>query len=422
MTQSEFLQRCISRGFYHQCTQKDVLDRHLASDTPVKAYIGFDCTASSLHVGSLIQIMLLRHLQQCGHQPIILLGGGTTKVGDPSGKDKSRQLLDDAAIARNKAGIKSVFEAFLCFGDDETDATIVDNADWLNHLNYVDFLRDIGRHFSVNRMLSMESVKQRLDRQQPLSFLEFNYMILQAYDFVELHQRYGCTLQIGGSDQWGNIVNGTELYRHLHPTASGDIRESALFGLTTPLLTTASGAKMGKTADGAVWLDEALFSAYDYWQFWRNCDDADVGRFLKLFTDLPLEEIARLEALEGSHINDAKKVLASEATTLLHGRQAAEKAATAAQAAFEGGNQMDAMPVTTLSVAEHGKDIAAFKLFQVSGLVASGAEARRLIKGGGAKIDGLKVGEEHQMVSLVAGEQHTLSAGKKKHLRIEVTQ
>src|SRR4051794_9470115 len=308
---SSLLRTLDERGYIHQVTDAAALDA-LASTGVVAAYIGFDATAPSLHVGSLIQIMMLRRLQQAGHKPIVLMGGGTTKVGDPSGKDESRRLLSEADIAANIASIKTVFSRFLEFGNKPTDAVMVDNADWLDSLSYIDFLRDIGVHFTINRMLAFDSVKQRLEREQPLTFIEFNYMLMQAYDFLELERRAGCTLQMGGSDQWGNIVNGVELIRR--------VDQKPAFGLTTPLLATASGAKMGKTAAGAVWLNADALSPYDYWQFWRNVEDADVGRFLRLFTDLPLDEIARLEALPGAEINEAKKTLADETTTMLHGR------------------------------------------------------------------------------------------------------
>jgi tyrosyl-tRNA synthetase len=326
--QSDFIRTVIERGYLHQCTDTDVLDT-MATEKTMTAYIGFDCTASSLHAGSLVPIMLLRLLQQTGHKPIVLMGGGTSMVGDPSGKDESRQLLTEEIINANMAGIKQVFSKFLKFGDGPTDAVMVNNADWLNGLEYIEFLRDYGRHFSINRMLTFDSVKTRLEREHHLTFLEFNYMILQAYDFLELSRRHNCELQMGGSDQWGNIVNGVELGRR--------IDSQALFGLTTPLLTTASGAKMGKTAEGAVWLNDDKLPAYDYWQYWRNTEDADVGRFLKLFTDLPLDEIARLEQLKDSEINEAKKILANEATKLCHSMEASKAAAETAAKTFEQG-------------------------------------------------------------------------------------
>ena len=325
---SPFLAAAEARGFVHQCTDREALDARLLEGSAV-AYIGFDCTADSLHVGSLVQIMLLRLWQRTGNKPIVLMGGGTTKIGDPSGKDETRKLLTEIEIERNKAGIRRIFDRFLSFGDGATGAIMPDNADWLDRLHYIPFLREYGRHFSVNRMLSFDSVRLRLEREQPLSFLEFNYMVLQSYDFLELARRHHCIMQMGGSDQWGNIVSGAELGRR--------IENRALFGLTTPLIATSSGAKMGKTAQGAVWLTDDRLSAYDYWQFWRNTEDADVGRFLRLFTDLPLEEIARLERLEGSEINDAKQVLATEATALCHGRPAAEAAQETARRAFAEG-------------------------------------------------------------------------------------
>src|SRR5512132_398538 len=341
-TKSEFLNELKSRGFVHQSTDEPGLDKLLRSER-VTGYIGFDCTAPSLHVGNLLGIMMLRKLQQAGHRSIVLIGGGTTKVGDPSGKDESRKLLTDAEIAANIGGIESVFGKFVSFGTSGSDALMVNNADWLGELNYIDFLRDYGRNFSVNRMLSYDSVKLRLEREQPLSFIEFNYMVLQAYDFVELYRRLGCRLQMGGSDQWGNIVNGIELGRRTDGVE--------LFGLTTALLTTASGAKMGKTASGAVWLNADMLSPYDYWQFWRNTEDGDVGRFLKLFTTLPLPEIDRLAALGGSEINEAKKVLATEATALLHGREAADRAAETARQAFEQGVTAEGLPTVALDLA-----------------------------------------------------------------------
>lgn len=416
-----FVTLCHERGYFNQCTDEANLTKLLGDTSkPVAAYIGFDCTAPSLHVGSLIQIMVLRWLQQCGHKPIVLMGGGTTRVGDPSGKDKSRQLLDDAGIAANMAGIKQVFEKFLTFGDGPTDAVMVNNADWLDHINYIDFLRDVGRHFSINHMLTMESVKQRLERESHLSFLEFNYMILQAYDFTELAKRHGCRLQIGGSDQWGNIVSGTELNRRLGAAEGKPAPE--LFGLTTPLLTTASGAKMGKTADGAVWLNGELFSAYDYWQFWRNVEDSDVVRFLKLFTELSLDEIAKLGALEGAGINEAKKVLATEATALLHGREAAEQAAETARITFEQGMTAASLPEVALPAAELSAAIPAWKWFVISGLTTSGGEARRLIKGGGARINDEQIQDENkEFVFAEAAKDGAvkLSSGKKKHILVK---
>jgi len=409
---SDFLRTVSERGFLHQCTDLEALDAKLAQGTKV-AYIGFDCTADSLHVGSLLPIMMLRHLQKTGHKPVVLMGGGTTRVGDPSGKDEARKILTDDDIARNMAGIKTVFAKFLTFGDGPTDAVMVNNADWLDKLNYIEFLRDYGRHFSVNRMLSFDSVKLRLDREQPLSFLEFNYMILQAYDFMELARRRDCLLQMGGSDQWGNIVNGVELGRRV------DGKE--LFGLTTPLMTTSSGAKMGKTANGAVWLNADRLSAWDYWQFWRNTEDADVGRFLKLFTELPLDEINRLAALEGAGINEAKKVLANEATRLAHGEAAAAEAAETARRTFEEGAAADTLPTVGIPAAELEAGIPAFALFARTNLAASNGEARRLIKGGGAKVNDKAVANEAQVIGnadLIDG-QIKLTAGKKRHLLVK---
>jgi tyrosyl-tRNA synthetase len=406
---SEFLNTVTERGFVHQCTDTSALDTALKAGV-VTAYIGFDCTAPSLHVGSLVPIMLLRHLQKAGHKPIVLMGGGTTKVGDPSGKDESRKILSEADIAANMAGIKSIFENFLTFGDGATDAVMLDNAEWLEALNYIDFLRDYGRHFSVNRMLGFESVKLRLEREQTLSFLEFNYMILQAYDFLELARRHGCTLQMGGSDQWGNIVNGVELGRRAD--------DLALYGLTSPLIMTASGEKMGKTAEGAVWLNQDRMSAYNYWQFWRNTQDADTGRFLRLFTELPLDEIAKLETLEGAALNQAKKLLADEATALAHGPAAAAAAAETARKTFEEGALGEELPTIDVPKAELAAGIAAFELLRRAGLATSNSEARRLIKGGGARVNDEKVADEKDLVTLT---QTTgdgvikLSAGRKRH-------
>ena len=409
---SEFIQNVIERGYMHQCTDLDALDE-LAHDKIVSAYIGFDCTAPSLHAGSLVQIMMLRLMQHTGHKPIILMGGGTTKVGDPSGKDESRQLLDDEAIAANMAGIKEVFSKFLTFGDGPTDAIMVNNDDWLNGIQYIDFLRDYGRHFSVNRMLGFESVKIRLEREHNLSFLEFNYMILQAYDFLELSRRHDCLLQMGGSDQWGNIVNGVELGRRL------DQRE--LFGLTTPLLTTSSGAKMGKTAAGAVWLNADMLSPYDYWQYWRNTEDADVGKFLRLFTDLSLDDISKLETRQGAELNEVKKRLATEVTALCHGSEAAEEAAETARRTFEEGGLGDALPSTDVAKADLDAGIAVFELFKTAGLAVSNGEARRLIKGGGGKLNDEKISDETQAITM--GDVNAdgvikLSAGKKRHALI----
>ncbi|MBM3518148.1 MAG: tyrosine--tRNA ligase [Alphaproteobacteria bacterium] len=406
---SGFLSAFCERGYVHQCTDLAALDAALC-DGPVTAYIGFDCTAPSLHVGSLLQIMALRLLQRTGHKPIVLMGGGTTKVGDPSGKEHARPLLDDAAIAANMAGIRKVIDQFLRFGEGPTDAVMVDNAEWLDRLAYIPFLREVGRHFSVNRMLSMESVKLRLEREQPLSFLEFNYMVLQAYDFLELERRYGCTVQLGGSDQWGNIVNGVELARR--------VDDRALFGLTTPLITTAAGDKMGKSAHGAVWLSADALAPYDYWQFWRNVDDADVGRFLRLFTELPLAEIAALEALSGAALNEAKKRLATEATALCHGAAAAAAAEATARHTFEEGAAGAELPTIAIPRAELSAGVAAFELLHRTGLTASRGESRRLIKGGGLRINGAVVASELHRVTLADLGQDgfvKISAGRKRH-------
>ncbi len=409
---SSFLAAAEERGFIHQLTDRDALDARLG-EGPITAYIGFDCTADSLHVGSLLQIMLLRLWQKCGNKPIVLMGGGTTKVGDPSGKDEARKLLSDAEIASNMAGIRRVFDRFLTFGDGPSDAVMTDNSLWLDGLSYIPFLRDFGRHFSVNRMLGFDSVKLRLEREQPLSFLEFNYMVLQAYDFLELARRHDCILQMGGSDQWGNIVSGVELGRR--------VDERALYGLTSPLITTASGAKMGKTAQGAVWLNAERLSAYDYWQFWRNTEDADVGRFLKLFTELPMAEIARLEKLEGSAINDAKIVLANAATSLAHGEDAAEAASETARRVFEQGGIGEELPVTETSQARLAAGHPAINYFHAAGLAASLSEARRLIRGGGAKVNDKPVTDEKQLLSLADINDEgviKLSAGRKRHALI----
>src|SRR5712672_3702843 len=380
---SDFLNVLAERGFIHQVSEPDALDQ-LAKSQAITAYIGFDCTAASLHIGSLLPIMMLHWMQQTGHRPIALMGGGTTRVGDPSGKDESRKILTDDDINRHLVGIRAVFSKFLKFGSGPTDAIMANNADWLNSLNYVDFLRDVGRHFSVNRMLSFDSVKLRLDRQQELSFLEFNYMILQAYDFVELHKRHGCVLQMGGSDQWGNILNGIELGRRMIG--------AQLFALTAPLITTSSGAKMGKPAAGAVWLNADLVSPYDYWQYWRNTEDGDVARFLKLFTVLPLDEIARLAALKDQEINEAKKVLATEATALLHGRAAAEQAAETARRTFEEGELAATLPSVEIPRARLEAGLGVLAAFVEAGLVSSNGEARRHGKGGGLRV---KIGRAH---------------------------
>ncbi len=410
---SEFIRNVIERGYMHQCTDLDALDK-LAAGKIVSAYIGFDCTAPSLHAGSLVQIMMLRLLQRSGHKPIVLMGGGTTKVGDPSGKDESRQLLDDAAIAANMVGIKEIFAKFLTFGDGPTDAIMVNNDDWLKDIQYIPFLRDYGRYFSVNRMLGFESVKIRLEREHNLSFLEFNYMILQAYDFLELSRRHDCLLQMGGSDQWGNIVNGVDLGRRL------DQRD--MFGLTTPLLTTSSGAKMGKTAAGAVWLNADMLSPYDYWQYWRNTEDADVGKFLRLFTDLGLDEIAELESRRGVELNEVKKRLAGEVTALCHGPEAAAQAAETARRTFEEGGLGDGLPSTDITRADLEAGIPAYELFKRAGLADSNGAARKLIKGGGGRLNDEKISDETQAVTtadLNAGGVIKLSAGKKRHALIK---
>ena len=408
MPASDFLQAATDRGFIHQCTDLAALDAAMGAG-PVSAYIGFDCTADSLHIGSLVQIMILRLLQKHGHKPVVLMGGGTTRIGDPSGRDESRQMLTDAQIGANMAGIKRCFGPFLRFGDGPSDAIMVNNADWLDKLGYIDLLRDVGTHFTINRMLGFDSVKLRLDREQPLTFLEFNYMILQSYDFRELNRRMGVALQIGGSDQWGNIVSGMELTRRTDA--------KPVFGLTTPLITTASGAKMGKTAQGAMWLTDDRLSAYDYWQFWRNTEDADVGRFLRLFTDLPLDEIARLDALGGAEINEAKKVLANAATALAHGAEKSAAAAETARLAFEEGAAAESLPSIDVPLAELTEGVPAFRLFTVAGLVASNGEARRLIRGGGARVNDVAVTGEGQVISLVDMRDGAikLSAGRKQH-------
>jgi tyrosyl-tRNA synthetase len=410
---SSFLQTLSARGYIHQITDEKALD-DAAAKGRITAYIGFDATADSLHVGSLVQIMMLRHLQKTGHKPIVLMGGGTTKVGDPSGKDESRQLLSDAQIDANIASIKTIFANYLTFGDGPTDAIIVNNDDWLSGLKYIAFLREVGRHFTINRMLGFDSVKLRLEREQPLTFLEFNYMIMQGYDFVELNRRHGCTLQMGGSDQWGNIVNGTELGRKM--------LEKSLYGLTTPLITTASGAKMGKTAAGAVWLKAERLSPYDYWQFWRNTEDGDVGRFLRLFTDLPLDEIARLEKMTGQEVNEAKKILAFEATRLCHGEAAAQEAAETARRTFEEGGAADTLPTFTLSEAEWNDGVPLVDVLVRAGLAASKGEARRLIEGGGAKVNDAGVADPAAVLKGDAANQNgaiKLSAGKKRHALVK---
>jgi tyrosyl-tRNA synthetase len=409
---SEFLNVLATRGFIHQVSEPDALDQ-LAASKSITAYIGFDCTAASLHIGSLLPIMMLHWMQQTGHRPIALMGGGTTRVGDPSGKDESRRILTDDMINENLKGIRQIFSKFLKFEGAGGNAIMANNADWLNTLNYIDFLRDVGRHFSVNRMLSFDSVKMRLDRQQELSFLEFNYMILQAYDFVELNKRTGCVLQMGGSDQWGNIVNGIDLGRRMS--------NAQLFALTAPLITTSSGAKMGKTAAGAVWLNADMCSPYDYWQYWRNTEDGDVARFLKLFTVLPLNEIARLSALQGSEINEAKKVLANEATAMVHGRAAADEAAETARRTFEEGALAETLPTIEVPNAEMAS-LGVLAAFVKAGLVTSNGDARRQIKGGGLKVNDVTVTDEKMVLSPASLTKEgvvKLSLGKKKHILLK---
>jgi tyrosyl-tRNA synthetase len=411
---SEFLRVLAERGFIKQVSEPEALDA-LGASSPLTAYIGFDCTAPSLHVGSLLPLMMLYWLQQTGHRPIALLGGGTTRVGDPSGKDETRQVLSESDIARNLRGIGAVFTKFLKFGSGPQDAVIANNADWLNSLNYIDFLRDVGRHFSVNRMLAFDSVKLRLERQHELSFLEFNYMILQAYDFVELYKRYGCMLQMGGSDQWGNIVNGIELGRRLC--------NAQLFALTSPLITTSSGAKMGKTAAGAVWLNAEQVSPYEYWQYWRNTDDADVPSFLKLFTVLPIQEIGRLAALKSEEINEAKKVLATEATALVHGRALAEEAAETSRRTFEEGTLTRNLPTVEVPRSELESGISVLAAFSAkAGLVVSNMEARRQIRGGGLKVNDVTVVDEKMVLTereLTSEGVIKLSLGRKRHVLLQ---
>jgi tyrosyl-tRNA synthetase len=416
---SALLRQLVARGYLHQATDLEALDR-LAAEGPITAYIGFDCTADSLHVGNLVGIMLLRRLQQTGHRPIALIGGGTSKIGDPSGKDESRKLLSEAQLAANIVGIRRSLAAFLDFGDEGGggggdgggQAMLVNNAEWLDQLGYVAFLREYGGHFTINRMLTFDSVRLRLEREQPLTFLEFNYMIMQAYDFLELARRHDCRLQMGGSDQWGNIVNGVELGRR--------VEGRSLFGLTTPLITTAGGAKMGKTADGAVWLNDDRLPAFDYWQYWRNTADADVGRFLRLFTDLPLPEIEHLEQLEGAELNEAKKILADQAASLCRGESAAKAARQAAESIFETGAAGGDLPTVEVPEAELAAGIAILELLRRAGLAASNGEARRLIRGGGARLNEARISDESLQVGadqLIEG-QLTLAAGKKRHVRI----
>ena len=410
---SEFLKTLTSRGYMHQATNLDGLDR-LAEQQPISAYIGFDCTADSLHVGSLIQIMMLRLLQRTGHKPIVLMGGGTTKVGDPSGKDEARPLLSDQDIEQNKQGIKKIFEKYLTFGDGPTDALMVDNSEWLDQLAYIRFLRDFGSHFSINRMMGMESVKLRLEREQNLSFLEFNYAILQAYDFLELRRRYGCSLQMGGSDQWGNIVSGVDLTRR--------VDQQEIFGLTSPLITTASGAKMGKTAAGAIWLNEDRLPIFNFWQFWRNTEDQDVGRFLRLFTELRESEITKLEALEGSEINQAKIILANEITSLCHGADAARQAEQTARQSFSQGVIAEGLPSLDIDMANMAS-LSVIDAFVQSGLAASKGEVRRLIRGGGARLNNQPITDEDRLFfvdDFDADGRAQIAAGKKRRAILQL--
>ena len=411
---SSFLRVMSERNFIHQVTDWKSLDA-LLSEKNMVAYIGFDCTADSLHVGSLVQIMMLRYFQKCGHRPIVLMGGGTTKVGDPSGKDDARQLLDDNEIEKNKQGIKTIFEKYLNFGDGPSDAIMCDNDEWLSGLEYVQFLRDYGRHFSVNRMLSFDSVKLRLDREQPLSFLEFNYMILQAYDFLELSRRFDCSLQMGGSDQWGNIVNGVELARR--------IDQKSVFGLTTPLVTTASGAKMGKSAQGAIWLNSDRLSPYDFWQYWRNTEDEDVDRFLKLFTELPLDEIARLSALKGNELNEAKKILAHEVTQLCHGRDAANSVAESARKTFEEGSIGQDLPFIIINKNDLEDGVWVIEAMRKLALIQSNGEGRRLIANGGVRVNDTVISDPEKQLNVsditISG-MIKLSAGKKRHALVKL--
>lgn len=411
---SSFLRVMSERNFIHQVTDWKSLDA-LLSEKNMVAYIGFDCTADSLHVGSLVQIMMLRYFQKCGHRPIVLMGGGTTKVGDPSGKDDARQLLNENEIEKNKQGIKTVFEKYLNFGDGPSDAIMCDNDEWLSGLEYVQFLRDYGRHFSVNRMLSFDSVKLRLDREQPLSFLEFNYMILQAYDFLELSRRFDCSLQMGGSDQWGNIVNGVELARR--------IDQKSVFGLTTPLVTTASGAKMGKSAQGAIWLNSDRLSPYDFWQYWRNTEDEDVDRFLKLFTELPLDEIARLSALKGNELNEAKKILANEVTQLCHGRDAANSVAESARKTFEEGSIGQDLPFIIINKNDLEDGVWVIEAMRKLALIQSNGEGRRLIANGGVRVNDTVISDPEKQLNVsditISG-MIKLSAGKKRHALVKL--
>ncbi|MEE1654997.1 tyrosine--tRNA ligase [Microvirga sp. CF3062] len=410
---SEFLKTLNERGFIHQCTDLAALDERLSAG-PVAAYIGFDATANSLHVGSLVQIMTLRWLQKCGHKPVVLIGGGTSQIGDPSFRDASRPLLDGEQIARNAAGLKQVFSRYLTFGDGPTDAVMVDNADWLDPLRYLPFLRDFGTHFTINRMLSFDSVRQRLEREQPLTLLEFNYMVLQAFDFLELSRHQACVLQMGGSDQWGNIVNGIELARR--------IDQRQLFGLTTPLITTSAGSKMGKTASGAMWLNAERLSPYEFWQFWRNTEDDDVARFLRLFTELPLDEVMRLGQLKGAEINEAKQILAMEATKLAHGEDAARDAAETARRTFEEGEHAAGLPSVGLSRSELDSGVTVAQLLVRAGLSASKGEARRLVLNNGARLNGALVqdAETHVTAADLSEGALKLTVGKKRHVLVHV--
>jgi tyrosyl-tRNA synthetase len=410
---SEFLRTFVERGAYYDCSAPEDLDALFLKER-VTAYIGFDCTASSMHIGNLVQLMTLRRMQQAGHRPILLMGGGTTKLGDPSGKDEVRKLLTPEQIDANKQSMVAGISHLLKFGDGPSDAIMIDNAEWLDKLEYIPFLREIGRHFSVNRMLTMESVKIRLEREQALSFLEFNYMVCQAYDFVELYKRYGCRLQSCGSDQWGNVVSGIDLGRR--------VASAQLFGLSTPLITTSSGAKMGKSVSGAVWLNADMRSPYDYWQFWRNTEDGDVGRFLRLFTDMPLDEIARLEKLEGNERNEAKKILATEATAIVHGRAAANEAAETARRTFEEGAFAEGLPTFEIPRDKLAEGILVANLAQMAGLSSSSGEARRLIQGGGLRVNDAAVSDVKASVSLsnLTGEGVIkLSVGRKKHILVK---
>lgn len=422
MSKKDFLKIVKERGFVHQCTDEEGLHTLLDEQSGVPAYIGFDCTAPSLHAGSLVPIMILYWWQQCGHKPIVLMGGGTTKVGDPSGKDKTRELMSHHDIERNLESIKTNFASFLTFGDNTSDAIMLNNDDWLSQLTLPFMMQHIWPIISVNKMLAKDSISQRLERQQHLSLLEFNYMVLQAYDFVELHKTHGCRVQMGGSDQWGNITAGIDLHQHMQ-TSDGKQKQE-IYGLTMPLLTSSSGAKMGKTADGAVWLNADMCSPYDYWQYWRNVEDADVIRFLKLFTTLPLEQIHEYESWLGSaHINEAKKILATEATAMLHGREAAEAAATTAQKTFEEGAAGDDLPEYIADTASMETGMLVSKLLVETGLAKSGGEARRTIKGGGARVNGIKVEDADQVVSMsdMTDKGYVkLSSGKKRHALVKV--